>query len=91
MNYPWRMSDKNKIFDLLLYGSWRKKGNKEYNKINSHFFSIGGSGNFIFELSKKYGIFMNKISKSYKLHFAKFFINYFFDKYEQHANQRNRD
>ena len=60
-----------------------------FNNIN---FNIGGSGNFYCELIKKYRILLEKLKcpEYAYIYNLNYLVNkVLYDKYEQHANQRN--
>jgi hypothetical protein len=85
-NYAWYRNNKNIIFDVNSADlQWHGK-NKQIIKINLSNYNIGGSGYFICDLVKKYGIFIPKLKESCRYKFPKFIINYFLDKYQQYAN-----
>jgi hypothetical protein len=93
-NYAWYRRHNNTFFNLTINGMGWYGANLKTVKSNSAMFcftKVGGDGVFTVELYKKYKIFINKIKKSYRYKLQDIFINYFFDKYEQHANQRNTD
>lgn len=89
-NYAWYRI-KNDIINLNTYWQWHgKQGQNFYCNLNKNItshqpgcYEIGGSGHFICELVKKYGIFIPKLVKSYRHTFNKVFINYFCNKYKQ--------
>ena len=84
-NYAWYRSDINHIFNFVSnvnYMIW-KGDNKQIFTPN---FRIGGNGYFSCLLVKKYGIFITKNNKPYRYNFNPLIINYFIDKYHQHAN-----
>jgi hypothetical protein len=92
-NYSWLCRQKSFIFDLVLNGlQWQGKNGQIFNSTKNtllHDNKIGGDGNFTCELIKKYGIFIPILSKPYRYNFNKFFLDHFYDKYQQHANQRD--
>ena len=99
-NFAWYNMQAN-IFDLSYHWKWFEKNKK--NDIYVCWFenqrsytmpytdNIGGSGSFLCEMNKKYGILIPKIKKSYRYDLSMIFINYILDKYKQHENQRNTD
>jgi hypothetical protein len=94
-NYAWYHLGKNRIFDLILNSlSWQRKNGKIIESIDIgslNLYNVGGDGVFTCELVKKYQILISKTKKSYRYNFNSFFIDYFINKYKQHANQRNTD
>jgi hypothetical protein len=91
-NYNYIRCEKNIIFNLVSKGlSWYVKGqgfNQQFDKnLWKDQVNIGGSGYFTCELVKKYGIFISKLPQSYRYHFYSMLIDYFLNKYKQHANQ----
>ena len=100
-NYAWYVSNRNKIFRLLDNGVMQWYSNKKeiktdlskdnFYKIGGHY-SIGVDGYFSGNLIKKYGFFVSKMLRPYRYNlFGTPTIDYFLNKYEQHANQRNTD
>jgi hypothetical protein len=85
-DYAWYRRNGNDFFNILFQTKWHGKNRQV---VPSHLYNIGGSGYFCCELLKKYGIFIPKISKSWKFSMIKNMEFYFINKYEQHANQRN--
>lgn len=95
-NYAYIQCGKNIIFNLVTKGlNWYGKDPEFDQQFDKNLYkdrvSIGGSGYFTFDLVKKYGIFISKLSKSYRYNFYPALIGYFLNKYEQHENQRNTD
>jgi hypothetical protein len=94
-NYNWSQSNQNFIFNLTINGvEWKGKNGKNFNNLKNNIFhkhKIGGDGHFTCILVKKYGIFMSILSKSYRYNFNKIFLDHFYNKYRQYANQRNTD
>lgn len=91
-NFAWVYSSKNDIFNLFHTGcvKWigyneKKNMNNFPNNLYNH--NVGGNGDFIGNLSKKYGIYLPKIKKSYRFNFNRLLINYMLDKYVQYANR----
>lgn len=92
-NLPWIYNSKNFVFELSgREVKWLGKNKQIVATSTESFFlqKIGGDGCFVVELKKKYGILIGNIAKPFGLYFRPV-INYLIDKYEQHANQRNRD
>ena len=93
-NYAWEGCIKNAIFDLTSNDfQWNKENgqiitNTPGNLLKKYY--IGGSGCFKCELVKKYGMFIAKLKKPYR-YSLDYSIIYFYDKYQQYANQRNTD
>jgi len=96
-NYAWFCNNRNIIFNLNSnVMEWRGENTQTFNTKNVHktffFHSIGGNGYFYCKLVKKYGIFISKLSQSYRYKlFSTSIPDYLIDKYQQHANQRNTD
>ncbi len=92
-NYAWYKSDKNTIFELINNGiKWKGENAQMFNSDIIKHWSIGGNGYFYCRLVKKYGIFISKLSKSYRyILFDNIKTSYFINKYKQHENQRNTD
>lgn len=102
-NYAWYRTSKNFIFNLVQNGMhWKGvNGQKIANFLNINSvskkmlnfaeISVGGDGNFFCHLTKKYGIFIPTLLRPYRCHFDWRITSYFFDKYCQHANQRNNN
>ena len=92
-NYAWCQSYKNRIFDLLQNRlQWQGKNGQISDSryyLMSH--SLGGDGVFTCELVKKYQILINKPKKSSRYNFNTVFVDYFLNKYNEYANQRNTD
>jgi hypothetical protein len=91
-NYNYIRCEKNIIFNLVSKGlRWHDKEqgfNQQFDKnLWKDQVNIGGSGYFTCELVKKYGIFISKLPQSYRYHFYSMLIDYFLNKYKQHANQ----
>jgi hypothetical protein len=92
-NYAWYRFYKNRIFDLIVNSlCWQGK-NEQIVNYNRHLnrYNLGGDGIFTCGLVKKYQILLNKPKKSYRYNFDNKLIDYFLNKYAQHANQRNTD
>jgi hypothetical protein len=84
-NYASYFNRKNIIFRLNENGiEWIGKNTQ---KLPSNY-NIGGDGYFFCRLVKKYGIFISKLSQSYRyrLHGISI-LEYLIDKYQQHANK----
>lgn len=93
-NYGWYRNKKSMIFNLIFNVEWYGKNKQIFKNNTNQFMSgykIGGSGHFVAKLVKKYGIFFIKLKRPYRYHFNKLLIDYFFNKYKQHVNQRNSD
>ena len=94
-DYSWSYSQQSFIFDLILNGvQWQGKNGQIFNSIKNsflHLHKIGGDGHFTCKLAKKYGIFIPILSKPYRYNFNKIFLDHFYNKYKQYANQRNTD
>jgi len=100
-NYAWYHLYKNHIFDLLQNKLQWQGENTQIENSNSSSLKerdrhtllkecdLGGDGVFTRELVKKYQILINKLKRSCRYNFDIMLIDYFFDKYQQHANQRN--
>jgi hypothetical protein len=88
-NYPWYHRNFNDWFNILSAGFWQEKNSTL--RQEDFWYFIGGSGNFLVELIKKYKIFMNKKNFSYRSSFDSNTIDFILDKYKQHANQRNNN
>jgi len=92
-NYAWYRSRKNIVFDLAINGMiWHgKNGQKNLPYINNIYYKsrLGGDGVYVCKLTKKYGILITALARAYIHNFNYPIMNYFIDKYEQHANQRN--
>ena len=84
---------KNYIFELSYSCSWHSK-----NQNSMHFFnnvvskekpniSLGGSGFFEQILVKKYGVYVHQIQKPFRYKISSYLIDYFYNKYNQYANQ----
>lgn len=87
-NYAWYRSTKSSIFDLARAGiCWHgKNGEKIYN--NTQGYNIGGSGNFVCGLEKKYGIFIPKLACPHRYNLPNVEImNFLHNKYTQYAHQ----
>lgn len=93
--YAYIKNQKSLLFNLTANGlEWHGKDKKIINSTYNlliHNVSIGGSGHFTCDLEKKYGIYIKKNKKSHIYMFSIIYLNYFINKYEQHANQRNSD
>jgi hypothetical protein len=90
--YAWYRAHKNSMFDLIRNGlCWQGKNAQIFDskRIQLEFHKIGGDGVYTCELVKKYQILTNKIKKSSRYYFDYILIDYFIDKYQQHAHQRN--
>jgi len=91
-NYAWYRTHKNFIFDLAVNGlSWKGK-NGQIVDSNIYYLSnceLGGDGVFTCELVKKYQILINKLKKPSRYNFDYPLIDYFLNKYNEYANQRN--
>lgn len=86
LSYHWKWVEKNKKNDIYSHFRWL---DNERSYTIPHTDNIGGSGSFLCEMNKKYGILIPKIKKSYRYDLSMIFINYILDKYKQHANQRS--
>lgn len=92
-NYAWYRAEKSIRFNFIRNGmQWQGKNGQivDYTSTKLKHNNIGGDGVFTCKLEKKYGIFI-KLSQlySYRFNLDYSFIDYFFNKYEQYANQRN--
>ena len=89
-NYASYWNSKNIIFRLSSNGiEWIGKNKQKFKPSG---YNIGGDGYFSCKLVKKYGIFISKLSQSYRYHlFGTAIFEYLIDKYQQYANQRNTD
>jgi len=87
-NYAWYRSFRSFIFNNNM--QWQGR-NRQIVPANFDLdeYNIGGSGYFACELVKKYGIFIHLLRQSYRFLFNRLLVTYFFNKYQQHANQRN--
>jgi len=92
-NYAWYRSYKSRIFDLIINGlCWQGKNGQMFDSDRHQGgCPLGGDGVFTCELVKKHQILINKPKKSIRYNFDYRLIDYFLNKYEQHANQRNTD
>jgi hypothetical protein len=98
-NYAWHRRYKSQIFNLDYIAEWHGKNGKILESTNNNNFknkqlkitNIGGDGVFTCKLIKKYKIFIAKFSKAHRYSLNRVFIDYLYDKYQQHANQRNSD
>ena len=92
-NCAWQYVFRNVLFDLATNGMYWKgvNGKKITTTVSSvlHGENIGGDGAYVCHLSKKYRILMPTLARASKHHFSYTITKYFFDKYHQHANQRN--
>ena len=90
--YAWYRSYKHHIFDFFPPLQWQGKNGQivDYNRSNLAY-QIGGDGVFTCELVKKYQILMSKLKKSSRYNFNTDFVDYFLNKYNEYANQRNTD
>ena len=88
-NYAWYKNNKNIIFELINNGiAWKGENTQMFNSRIIKHWSIGGNGYFYCKLVKKYGIFISKLSKSYRyILLNNIKTEYFINKYKQHANQ----
>lgn len=92
-NHAWYNAWKNQTFDLVINGMhWQREDGKKITNsgltlIRAH--DIGGDGAFLCELSKKYGILMPTLARAWRHNFNYPITNYLFDKYQQHAHQRD--
>jgi len=94
-NYAWYRAQKNQIFDIVLNGM-RWQGANGRNIANSPSAclsaqSIGGGGAWVCELEKKYGMLLPRLARACRLYFNYPLISNLFDKYQQHAHQRDSD
>jgi hypothetical protein len=88
-NSNWFYTAKNEIFDLLDHLEWKGNNKQFFKSLKGQ--NLGGSGIVNCNLIKKYKIFMPKLLKPYRFRFQEYLIKVIFDKYKQHANQRNTD
>lgn len=91
-NYAWYRSFKNIVFDLGRYGMcWQGENGKKIintkNILSRH--NIGGDGSYVCNLIKKYGILIPTLARASRHTFNYSVTDYLFDKYFQHANQRD--
>jgi hypothetical protein len=91
-NYAWYRSNKNIIFrpnenDM----QWQGENTQTFKFTDvSNLNKIGGNGHFICKFVKKYGIFISKLSRSYRYRFFETtFIDGIINKYNEYVNQRN--
>ena len=89
-NYAWYRSSKNIIFRPNENGmQWQEENTQTFKSINE-LHKIGGNGHFSCKFVKKYGIFISKLSRSYRYRFFETtFIDNLINKYNEYANQRN--
>lgn len=94
-NYGWYRVYKNKIFNILHNGlCWQGKNGQIINSDGTEYiesYKLGVDGVFTCELKKKYQILMNKLKKANRYIYDITLLNYFLNKYQQHANQRNNN
>ncbi len=93
-NYAWYRRYYNHFFKISRSTHWHGKNGQTFNTRNGYPLELhqtGGSGYFICKLVKKYGIFITKFIKPYRYRYNHSIVNYLFDKYQQHENQRNTD
>lgn len=93
-NYSWYRMHQNLVFDLVRNGMCWKGANGQFFANTVSLLdeeSIGGNGDFICQLVKKYGILMPTLARACRHTFSYSIMNYFFDKYQQHAHQRDSD
>ena len=88
-NYAWGILERNSLTNLILNTTWSNKTSKL--QIKNLLQTIGGSGYFECKVKKKYNIFIPNITKPYRFKMNKYHYNFFFNKYNQHENQRNID
>ena len=90
-NYGWYRNSKNIIFKCLDNGiEWRGENKQMFEKNLTSETDIGGNGHFFCKFIKKYGIYISKLSRSYRYRlFGTPVIDYFIDKYYEYVNQRN--
>ena len=86
---------KNVLFNLVENGMiWKGANGQKITNISSSVLNrhnIGGNGEYVCYLAKKYGIFMPTLARACRYDFNYDITNYFFDKYQQYANQGNTD
>ena len=93
--YAWHQKNLyNNFFNLLDNTTWIGKNKEKINnfKIINFDYSVGGSGSLHCELFKKYGILLGKLkdlNHTYIYSIKNGLHSAIYDKYEQHANQRN--
>ena len=91
-HYAWYRRDFNRIFELSRNGIYWKstdlKNDTQAAIRYNNTFSVGGNGEFICELKKKYGIFIPTFDCAYRHIFDEIEIDFLIDKYKQNAHQR---
>ena len=95
-NFAWFYKNKQKIFDLSSHCQLSKEDRQiiEFKNFTCKGWNVGGSVQFTCKLVKKYGILMPTLLNSCRVYLNTFdtvLINYIYNKYQQHANQRNTD
>ena len=89
-NYSWYRSNKNYIYDVVKNPISWKGLNRQFENISGELlsqFSVGGNGDYISELIKKYGIFMPTLARSCRYSLDWDITSFLFDKYRQYENQ----
>jgi len=90
VNYAWYRRNNN-FFDLTKCSTWIGNNAQTLKYKNFRLCTIGGSGTLSCELYKKYRILIPLIHHPYQYTMDYVFYDYIYDKYQQHANQRNTD
>lgn len=88
-NYAWYRTNKSTLFDLLQNGMIWKGDNSKNLQSRLKYYTVGGNGEFVCQLTKKYGILSPQLACPWRYSFDCETINYFIDKYHEHANHRN--
>jgi|688.fasta_scaffold757771_1 hypothetical protein len=90
--YAWYQVYKNQIFDLLVNGLYWQGKNGQIVESDGDLlkrYNLGGDGVFTCQLVKKYQILMSKLKKSRIYNFNSVLVDYYLNKYNEYANQRN--
>ena len=90
--YAWYRVYKNQIFDLLVNGlCWQGKNGQIVESDGDLLkrYNLGGDGVFTCQLVKKYQILMSKLKKSSIYNFNSVLVDFYLNKYNEYANQRN--
>ena len=92
-NYAWYNARKNFLFDITGTGMcWKGVNGQKFESSSDsplYLHNVGGNGEYVCQLTKKYGILMPTLARACRYTFYGAFINYFFDKYFYYANQRD--